>query len=97
MCTCHDRDIDHAFDDDIDQYVVPGSQNTPPELTTATETGAQAAKATQCVCGCHKHTGAVGGSSWAVEKAGEVIVTDPDALKELLAYLAADKNEQEDE
>ena len=27
MCTC--RPIDHAFDDDIDQYVVPGSQNSP--------------------------------------------------------------------
>ena len=38
-----------------------------------------------------------GGSSWAIEKAGEVTVTDPDALKELLAYLAADKDEQEDE
>lgn len=54
MCTC--RPIDHAFDDDIDQYEVPGRQNSPPALTTPKE---------------------------ATER-------------ELLAYLAADKDEQED-
>ena len=27
-CTCHDRYIDHAFDDDINQYVVPEHQGT---------------------------------------------------------------------
>lgn len=94
MCTC--RPIDHAFDDDIDQYVVPGSQDSPQDVTAATETGEQAAKAAQCVCGCHKPTGAAGGLSWSIEESGEVTVTDPAALKELLAYLAADKDEQED-
>lgn len=66
------------------------------EGTGATETGEQARKARGCGCDCHKPAGAVHGSSWAIGEAGEVIVTDPAALKELLAYLAAAKNEQED-
>ena len=57
-------------------------QDTPQDATGATETS-------------EKPAGAVHGSSWAIEEVAEVTVTDPAALKELLAYLAADKNEQE--
>lgn len=48
MCECHDRDIDHAFDDDIDQYVVPWRQSSPPAPTAATETGARCDAAWCC-------------------------------------------------
>lgn len=47
--------------------------------------GEQAGKARGCGCDCHKPA-----------EVAEVTVTDPAALKDLLAYLAADKNEQED-
>ena len=62
----------------------------------ATEAGEQGEKARECVCDCHKPAGAMHGSPWAVEEVAEVTVTDPAALKELRAYLAADKTEQED-
>ena len=71
-------------------------QDTPQDVTGATEMGEQGEKPRGCGCDCHKPAGAVHGSSWAIGEAGEVTVTDPEALKGLLAYLAADKNEQED-
>ena len=83
--------ITECDDHDRDEFW----QHTSQDVAGATETGAQAAKAARCACGCHKPAGAAGGSSWAIGEAGEVIVTDPDALKGLLAYLAAAKDEQD--
>ena len=66
-------EITECDDHDRDEFW----QNTSQDVAGATETGEQAAKAARCACG------------WAIEKAGEVTVTDPAALKGLLAYLAA--------
>ena len=77
MCTCHDRPIDHAFDDDIDQYVVPWRQDSPParmqEDVNRALLRAEVAQATYAI---------------PPKEATE---------RELLAYLAADKDEQEDQ
>ena len=78
---------------DIDEFW----QDTPQDVTGATEAGEQGEKSRGCGCDCHKPAGTVHGSSWEIQEFAEVTVTDPAALRELLAYLAADKNEQEDQ
>ena len=86
-------EITECDDHDRDEFW----QDTSQDVAGATEAGEQGEKSRGCGCDCHKPAGTVHGSSWEIQEFAEVTVTDPAALRELLAYLAADKDEQENQ